>query len=98
MDCGSSGRGFKSLHPPSLLALAGGTSTAICFYAVADHDGIMVRQLPKATSMAPDYYKILRVRPDADELSLKCAYHKLAFECHPDRNAGSRKAEQKFKE
>src|SRR2546428_481382 len=46
----------------------------------------------------PDYYNILDVGRDADELTVKTAYRKLAVQYHPDRNSGSRAAEAKFKE
>jgi molecular chaperone DnaJ len=48
--------------------------------------------------MESDYYEILAVRRDADELALKLAYHKLAFQYHPDRNPENPEAEEKFKE
>lgn len=45
-----------------------------------------------------DYYEILGVSRDADAEEIKKSYRKLAFEYHPDRNNGSKEAEEKFKE
>lgn len=45
-----------------------------------------------------DYYETLGVQRNADADTIKKAYRKLAMEHHPDRNAGDKKAEQKFKE
>ena len=45
-----------------------------------------------------DYYKRLGVAKDADADTIKKAYRKLALEFHPDRNQGSKEAEERFKE
>src|SRR6266700_2612550 len=45
-----------------------------------------------------DFYDILGVGKSADADELKRAYRKLAMQYHPDRNAGDKSAEVKFKE
>lgn len=45
-----------------------------------------------------DYYEVLGVGRDADEQTLKTAYRKLAHKYHPDKNEGSKEAEERFKE
>src|SRR5712692_260744 len=45
-----------------------------------------------------DFYEILGVAKAADADELKRAYRKLAMQFHPDRNAGDKSAEQKFKD
>ena len=45
-----------------------------------------------------DYYDILGLSRGASEQDIKSAFRRLAKDCHPDRNAGDKAAEQKFKE
>jgi molecular chaperone DnaJ len=45
-----------------------------------------------------DYYDVLGLARDADDQTIKTAYRKLAHQFHPDKNQGSKEAEEKFKE
>jgi DnaJ-class molecular chaperone len=48
--------------------------------------------------MSKDYYRILGVDESASPDDIRRAYRKRAFDLHPDRNGGSRQAEDSFKE
>jgi molecular chaperone DnaJ len=45
-----------------------------------------------------DYYEVLGIKRVATEIEIKTAYRGLAKEFHPDRNAGDKEAERRFKE
>lgn len=55
-------------------------------------------QVAESTVQKRDYYEVLGVGRDADEQTLKTAYRRLAHKYHPDKNPGSKEAEDLFKE
>ncbi|HEY6815683.1 MAG TPA: DnaJ domain-containing protein, partial [Croceibacterium sp.] len=49
------------------------------------------------SAMEHDFYELLEVDRTADGATIKSAYRRLAMQYHPDRNAGCKENEDKFK-
>ena len=45
-----------------------------------------------------DYYEVLGIAPDASADEIKRAYHRSAFQCHPDRNWESEESNKRMEE
>lgn len=55
-------------------------------------------ELELKKSQRKDYYKILGIGKDADEVAIKKAYRKLAIVHHPDKNPNDEEAAERFKD
>ncbi|KAK8049859.1 hypothetical protein PG994_011589 [Apiospora phragmitis] len=55
-------------------------------------------ELELKKSQRKDYYKILNVDKNADDVQIKKAYRKLAIVHHPDKNPGDDAAAERFKD
>ncbi len=49
-------------------------------------------------ALEQDYYEILGIGRETSDAEIKKAYKRLAVQYHPDRNQGSKQAEEKFKD
>jgi molecular chaperone DnaJ len=45
-----------------------------------------------------DFYEVLGIERNASQDEIKKAYRQMAMKYHPDRNAGNKESEEKFKE
>lgn len=59
---------------------------------------ISVKFYKRNTMAKKDYYEVLGLQKGASENEIKRAYKRLASKHHPDKNQGSKDAEEKFKE
>jgi molecular chaperone DnaJ len=45
-----------------------------------------------------DYYEVLGIAPNASAEEIRRAYHRVAFQCHPDRHEETEEANKKMQE
>jgi curved DNA-binding protein CbpA len=57
---------------------------------------VSMEALMCGTRSGRDYYEVLGVAPGASAEEIKRAYHRLAFQCHPDRNCESEEAHEEM--
>lgn len=55
-------------------------------------------ELELKKSKRKDYYKILGVEKDANDMDIKKAYRRLAIVHHPDKNPDDESAAERFKD
>jgi curved DNA-binding protein CbpA len=48
------------------------------------------------TQSGRNYYEVLGIEPSASAEEIKRAYHRLAFQCHPDKNRESAEAHEEM--
>src|ERR1017187_10755949 len=82
-------RGNPAVHPCR--------SVLMLFVSVCCRLLVSVSQIPPPKRMA-DFYKTLEVERTASDDDIKQSYRRLAMQYHPDKNAGSKESEEKFKE
>ena len=59
---------------------------------------VVINDLTYYRTSEQDYYEVLGIAPSTSAEEIRRAYHKRAFQCHPDRNHKSKKAHEKMRE